>query len=49
MHTAISIATTDHPNYHDPAVIIGGFMSHFFFAVPMALVIKRLLAQRSVS
>jgi hypothetical protein len=47
MHVAISIATNDHPNYHDPVVIIGGFMSHFFFAVPMALVVKRMLALRS--
>ncbi len=47
MHVAISIASNDHPNYHDPAVIIGGFMSHFFFAVPMALVVKRLLATGS--
>lgn len=46
MHVAISIAGPDHPNYHDPVVIIGGFMSHFFFAVPMALVIKRLMAER---
>ena len=44
MHAAIAIASNDHPNYGDPAVIIGGFMSHFFFAVPMALVIKRKLA-----
>lgn len=48
MHAAISIVTNDHPNYHDPAVIIGGFMSHFFYAVPMALVVKRLLRQESV-
>jgi hypothetical protein len=41
MHVAISLASNDHPNYHDPVVIIGGFMSHFFFAVPMALVVKR--------
>ena len=46
MHIAISIATNDHPNYHAPAVIIGGFMSHFFFAVPMALVVKQLTASR---
>jgi len=48
MHVAISIATQDHPNYHDPAVIIGGFMSHFFFAVPMALVVKRLLGPHPI-
>ena len=44
MHVAISITSNDHPNYHDPAVIIGGIMSHFFFTVPMALAVKRLLA-----
>ncbi len=43
MHVAISIASNDHPNYHDPAVIIGGVMSHIFFTVPMALVVKRLM------
>jgi hypothetical protein len=43
MHVAISIASNDHPNYHDPVVIIGGVMSHIFFAVPMALVVKRLM------
>lgn len=47
MHAAIVVATNDHPNYYDPVVIIGGFMSHIFFTVPMALVVKRLLAARS--
>lgn len=47
MHVAISIASNDHPNYHDPVVIIGGFMSHFFFAVPMALMVRSLLARGS--
>lgn len=46
MHAAIMIASHDHPNYYDPVVIIGGFMSHIFFTVPMALVVKRLLAPR---
>jgi hypothetical protein len=46
MHAAIIVASTTHPNYYDPVVIIGGFMSHFFFAVPLALVVKRLLAER---
>jgi hypothetical protein len=41
MHLAIVVAGDDHPNYADPAVVIGGFMSHFFFTVPMALLIKR--------
>ncbi len=44
MHVAIMIASTNHPNYYDPAVIIGGFMSHFCFTVPLALIIKRKLA-----
>jgi hypothetical protein len=40
MHAAIMVASDNHPNYYDPNVIIGGFMSHFFFAVPMALYVK---------
>lgn len=44
MHVAIAIAGNDHPDYLDPAVIIGGFMSHFFYAVPLALYVKRRLA-----
>jgi hypothetical protein len=44
MHVAIAIAGDDHPDYLDPAVIIGGFMSHFFYAVPLALFVKRRLA-----
>jgi hypothetical protein len=43
MHVAIMIASTNHPDYYDPAVIIGGFMSHIFFTVPLALIIKRRL------
>jgi hypothetical protein len=41
MHAAIMVASDTHPNYFDPNVVIGGFMSHFFFAVPMALYVKR--------
>ncbi len=48
MHVAIMIASTNHPNYYDPAVIIGGFMSHFCFTVPLALIVKRLLAPQPV-
>jgi hypothetical protein len=44
MHVAIMIASGNHPNYYDPAVIVGGFMSHIFFTVPLALVVKRRLA-----
>jgi hypothetical protein len=47
MHAAIAITSNDHPNYLDPIVIIGGFMSHIFFAVPMALTVKRLLTPHS--
>ena len=46
MHVAIMIASDNHPDYFDPAVIIGGFMSHIFFTVPLALTVKRLMANR---
>jgi hypothetical protein len=49
MHAAIMIASNDHPNYYDPVVIIGGLMSHIFFTVPMALVVKRLLGPYSTA
>jgi hypothetical protein len=42
MHVAIAVVSADHPNYLDPNVVIGGFMSHLFYAVPLALVVKRL-------
>ena len=40
MHLAIIVAVDVHPDYTDPAVVIGGFMSHFFFTVPLALIVK---------
>jgi hypothetical protein len=43
MHIAIAIASDNHPNYLDPAVVIGGFMSHLFYAVPLALIVKQRL------
>ena len=43
MHLAIVVVSSSHPDYTDPNVIIGGFMSHFFFTVPLALVVKRQL------
>lgn len=43
MHAAIMVASSSHPDYLDPNVIVGGIMSHFFFTVPLALVIKRKL------
>jgi hypothetical protein len=44
MHIAIALASSNHPNYLDPNVIIGGFMSHLFYAVPLALFVKHRLA-----
>jgi hypothetical protein len=46
MHVAIALVSNDHPNYLDPNVIIGGFMSHLFYAVPLALVVKQRLTSR---
>ena len=44
MQMAITIAAQDHPDYIDPVVISGGFMSHFFIPIPLALHVKRRLA-----
>jgi hypothetical protein len=44
MHAAIAIFSGSHPNYLDPVVVIGGFMSHFCFTVPLALVVKQRLS-----
>jgi len=44
MHAAIAIVSSHHPDYLDPVVVIGGFMSHFFYAVPLALYVKRATA-----
>ena len=43
MHIAIALASSSHPNYLDPTVVIGGLMSHIFFTVPMALVVRNRL------
>jgi hypothetical protein len=43
MHLAIAAVSANHPNYLDPNVIIGGFMSHLFYTVPLALVVKQRL------
>ena len=40
MHVAIILAGHQHPDYGDPVVIIGGIMSHLFYAVPLALVVR---------
>jgi len=44
MHATIMVATTSHPDYFDPMVVIGGFMSHFFYTVPLALIVKQRFA-----
>jgi hypothetical protein len=44
MHAAIALVSSNHPDYFDPNVVIGGLMSHLFFTVPLALIVKRLLA-----
>ena len=44
MHCAIALVSSDHPNYLDPNVVIGGMMSHLFYTVPLALVVKRQLS-----
>lgn len=43
MHAAIMLVSDNHPDYFDPNVVIGGFLSHIFYAVPLALVVKRRL------
>jgi hypothetical protein len=40
MHGLIALVSDSHPDYLDSVVIIGGFMSHFFFTVPLALYVK---------
>ncbi|HWK53381.1 MAG TPA: hypothetical protein VNR18_03355 [Hyphomicrobiales bacterium] len=44
MHAAIMVVSDSHPDYFDPNVVIGGFMSHLFFTVPLALLVKHRLA-----
>lgn len=44
MHVAIALAGDDHPDYLDPVVVIGGILSHIFYTVPLALTVKRRLA-----
>jgi hypothetical protein len=45
MHVAIALVSDNHPNYLDPQVVIGGFMSHLFFTVPLALIVKQRLSR----
>ncbi len=41
MRVLIMTASDNHPDYYDPVVAIGGIMSHFFYTIPLALVVKR--------
>jgi hypothetical protein len=45
MHATIVVVSSNHPNYFDPNVVIGGFMSQLFFTVPLALIVKQRLAR----
>lgn len=44
MHLAIVLVSSSHPNYADPNVVIGGMLSHLFYTVPLALIVKRRLS-----
>lgn len=44
MHVAIAVVGDDHPDYLDPAIVIGGFVSHLFYTVPLALYVKHRLS-----
>lgn len=44
MHAAIAVVSNNHPDYLDPVVIIGSFVTHIFYTVPLALTVKRRLA-----
>lgn len=43
MHLAIALAGHEHPDYLDPNVVIGGILSHLFYAVPLALWVRSTL------
>jgi hypothetical protein len=47
MHAAIAAISSSHPDYSDPIVVIGGIMSHLFFAVPLTLYVKRMLPRQT--
>lgn len=49
MNGAIILTGHQHPNYLDPNVIIGGVMSHLFFAVPLALVVRAALPKTAMA
>ncbi|WP_157124875.1 hypothetical protein [Nocardia pseudovaccinii] len=45
---SIAIVSNNHPDYGDPAVIVGDFTSHFCYAIPLAPIVKYLLADESI-
>lgn len=45
MHIAITAMSHEHPDYTDVRVIMGGIMSHLFYTVPLALVVKHKTAR----
>ncbi|MGH8143876.1 MAG: hypothetical protein ACREU2_15325 [Steroidobacteraceae bacterium] len=47
MHLAIVTVSSSHPRYADPNVVIGGMLSHLFYTVPLALLVKRRLAAQT--
>ncbi|HTT06939.1 MAG TPA: hypothetical protein VMF64_16795 [Steroidobacteraceae bacterium] len=44
MHLAIVLVSSSHPRYSDPNVVIGGMLSHLFYTVPLALLVRRRLS-----
>ncbi len=46
MHAAIALTGHQHPDYRNPDVVIGGVMSHLFFAVPLAWVVRSSLSNK---
>lgn len=48
MHGAIALAGHEHPDYLDPNVVIGGVMSHLFYTVPMALVVRAAMGRGEI-
>ena len=43
MHAGIALLGQQHPDYADPAVVVGGVLSHIFYTVPMALGVRRMM------
>ena len=39
------VTTADHPNYLDPVEVIAGIFAQLFYAVPMALIVRRFVTE----